>query len=88
MCSDLDVSVGKQQVHDDVLGQNFGVVDAEFDAGEFFGQFFSLIFFSGFSDVIEQSVLKGGAAGDRRNHRLNYCRDGESAACAWTLTRT
>lgn len=48
----LYVSVGEQQVHDDVLGQDLRVVDAEFDAGELLGELLALIFLSGLSDVI------------------------------------
>lgn len=63
---DLYVSVGKQQVHDDVLGEDLCVVDPEFDSGKLLGQLLSLVLLSGLPDVIQQGVLKGSAAGDRQ----------------------
>lgn len=61
----LDVSVGEQQVHDDVLGQDLRVVDAELDAGQLLGQLLALVFLSGLSDVVQQSVFEGGAVKTR-----------------------
>lgn len=61
---DLYVSVRKQQVHDDVLGEDLCVVDPKFDSGKLLGQLLSLVLLSGLPDVIQQGVLKGSAAGD------------------------
>lgn len=69
LCSYLYISVGKQQVHHDVLREDLCVVDSEFNAGKLLGQLLSLIFLSGLSDVVQQGVLKRGAAGDRRSDR-------------------
>lgn len=55
----LNVSVGKQQVHDDVLRQNLCVVDPKFNPGELLGQLLSLVFLPGLPDVVQQGVLKG-----------------------------
>lgn len=52
VCLHLYVSVGEQQVHDDVLGEDLCVVDPEFDSGKLLGQLLSLVFFSGLPDVI------------------------------------
>lgn len=68
----LDVSVGEQQVHDDVLGQDLRVVDAELDARQLLGQLLALVFLSGLSDVVQQSVFKGGAAKTRLTHNNTH----------------
>lgn len=62
----LNVSVREEQVHDDVLRQDFSVVDAEFDSGKFLCQLLPLIFLSGFSYVVQQRVLKGGTEEKQR----------------------
>lgn len=62
----LYVSVGKQQVHDDVLGENFRVVDSEFDARKLLGQLLSLVLLPGLPDVVQQGVLKRSTVGDRQ----------------------
>lgn len=66
MCLYLYVSVGEQQVHDDVLREDLSVVDAEFDAWKLLRQLLSLVLLSGLPDVIQQGVLKGGTAADRK----------------------
>lgn len=58
----LYVSVGEQQVHDDVLREDLGVVDPEFDAGQLLGQLLALVLLPGLADVVQQGVLVGGAA--------------------------
>lgn len=65
-CFHLYVSVGEEQVHDDVLGQDLGVVHAELDAGQFLGQLLALVLLPGLPDVVQQRVLEGGAA---KTHR-------------------
>ncbi len=62
----LYVSVGKQQVHDDVLSEDLRVVNAEFDAGELLRQLLPLVFLSCLPDVIQQRVLVGSTAEDRQ----------------------
>ena len=70
LCWYLNVSVGEQQVHDDVLRQDLGVVDPEFDAGKFLGQFLSLVFLPGLPDVVQQGVLIGGAEDNKTSEDM------------------
>lgn len=49
----LDISVGKEQVHDDILGQHLRVVDAELDPGQLLGQLLPLVLIPGFPDIIQ-----------------------------------
>lgn len=64
LCLYLYVSVGKQQVHDNVLSEDLCVVDSEFDTRKLLGQLLSLVLLPGLPDVIEQRVLEGGTEGD------------------------
>lgn len=67
----LYVSVGEEQIHDDVLRQNFRVVDAQFDSRQFLGQFLTLILISSFSDVIQQRVFERSALKKRKKKIKN-----------------
>lgn len=62
VCLHLYVSVGKEQVHDDVLREDLRVVNSEFDARQLLGQLLSLVLLPGFPDVVKQGVLEGGTA--------------------------
>lgn len=67
----LYVSVGEEQIHDDVLRQNLRVVDAQFDSRQFLGQFLTLILISSFSDVIQQRVFERSALKKRKKKIKN-----------------
>jgi len=56
----LYVSVGEEQVHDDVLGEHLGVVDAQLDAGKLLGELLPLVLLPRLADVVQQRVLEGG----------------------------
>lgn len=58
----LDVPVREEQVHHDILSQNFGVIDAQLDSGQFLRQLLALVLLPSFTDVVQQGVFKGGAA--------------------------
>lgn len=67
----LYVSVGEEQIHDDVLRQNLRVVYAQFDSRQFLGQFLTLILISSFSDVIQQRVFERSALKKRKKKIKN-----------------
>lgn len=69
----LYVSVREQQVHDDVLREDLGVVDAELDARELLRQLLSLVLLPRLPDVVQQRVLEGGTAADGERREAGRC---------------